>query len=77
MVFRIILVKMENVVETLKVLEMGKFVQWIDNSGLKEPLMTENYTIFTPSNEAVTDYEDETEDVSNLVSLNREQSPSF
>lgn len=62
------IVKMENLIDTMKVLEMGRFIQWIDNAGLKEQLIRENYTVFTPSNEAVTDYEDETEDVSNYNS---------
>ena len=60
-------VKMENLVDTMKVLEMGRFLQWVDNAGLREKLMLDNYTVFTPSNEAVTDYEDETEDVSNGI----------
>lgn len=57
---------MENLVDTMKVLEMGRFVQWIEGAGLKEKLNSGNFTVFTPSNEAITDYEDETEDVSFL-----------
>ncbi|KAF8797136.1 Transforming growth factor-beta-induced like protein [Argiope bruennichi] len=54
--------KMENVVDTIKSLERTKFFQWIENSGLTDQLKTANYTVFTPSNEAIIDFEDETED---------------
>ncbi|GBM88215.1 hypothetical protein AVEN_225766-1 [Araneus ventricosus] len=53
---------MENVVDTVKSLERTKFFQWIENAGLADQLKTANYTVFTPSNEAIIDFEDETED---------------
>ncbi|GIY24039.1 transforming growth factor-beta-induced protein ig-h3 [Caerostris extrusa] len=46
----------------MKSLERTKFVQWIENAGLADSLSSANYTVFTPSNEAIIDFEDETED---------------
>ncbi|KAG8182029.1 hypothetical protein JTE90_013960 [Oedothorax gibbosus] len=54
--------KMENLVDTMKSLEMNKFVKWIGNAGLTEKLMSENLTVFAPSNEGIVDFEDDTED---------------
>ncbi|GFT68863.1 transforming growth factor-beta-induced protein ig-h3 [Nephila pilipes] len=55
--------KMENLLETMKSLERTKFVQWIESAGLADQLKTGNYTGFTPSNEAIIDFEDDSEDV--------------
>nr|XP_042899795.1 transforming growth factor-beta-induced protein ig-h3 [Parasteatoda tepidariorum] len=54
--------KMENLYDTMKSLEMTKFLSWMESSGLKDKLMTENLTVFTPSNDAIVDFEDDTED---------------
>lgn len=54
--------KMENVYDTMKSLEMTKFLSWMESAGLKEKLLTDNITVFTPSNEAIVDFEDDSED---------------
>ncbi|KFM74623.1 Transforming growth factor-beta-induced protein ig-h3, partial [Stegodyphus mimosarum] len=54
--------KMENLIDTMKSLEMNKFLNWVENAGLKESLLTENYTVFAPSNDAIVDFEDDSED---------------
>ncbi|XP_054713918.1 transforming growth factor-beta-induced protein ig-h3-like [Uloborus diversus] len=54
--------KMENLIDTIKTLEMKKFLRWIETSELQEQLQTDNFTVFTPANEAVIDFEDDTED---------------
>ncbi|GFR31261.1 transforming growth factor-beta-induced protein ig-h3 [Trichonephila clavata] len=54
--------KMEDLLETMKSLERTKFVKWIESAGLEDKLKTGNYTIFTPSNEAIIDFEDDSED---------------
>lgn len=61
---------METLIDTIKTLEMNKFVKWIDNAGLTEKLRSENLTVFVPSNEGIADFEDDTEDVSILNNLN-------
>ena len=55
---------MEDLVDTMKSLKMTKFLQWVENADMKDKLIEGNYTVFSPSNEAITDFEDETEDVS-------------